>query len=144
MKFPISFKFPANMYTGDGDIACDQYHKYKVSRCGTYMHKKHLIWPRELQLSHLWHIRDWFRLIFINYLNKSHQNQIPYIYSYFTIGIYMYIHFLQEDIQLMAKMGLDAYRFSISWSRLIPGAITLLLQMRYAYMWQWCKRSILL
>ncbi|CAL0324706.1 unnamed protein product [Lupinus luteus] len=26
----------------------------------------------------------------------------------------------QEDVQLMAKMGLDAYRFSISWSRLIP------------------------
>ncbi|XLS48456.1 hypothetical protein HN51_022814 [Arachis hypogaea] len=44
----------ANMYKGDGDIACDQYHKYK------------------------------------------------------------------EDVQLMKKMGLDAYRFSISWSRLIP------------------------
>ncbi|XP_057437050.1 beta-glucosidase 11-like [Lotus japonicus] len=43
-----------NMYRGDGDIACDQYHKYK------------------------------------------------------------------EDVQLMANMGLDAYRFSISWSRLIP------------------------
>ncbi|XP_061358454.1 beta-glucosidase 11-like isoform X2 [Gastrolobium bilobum] len=42
------------MYSGDGDIACDQYHQYK------------------------------------------------------------------EDVQLMAKMGLDAYRFSISWSRLIP------------------------
>ncbi|XP_058734426.1 beta-glucosidase 11-like [Vicia villosa] len=39
---------------GDGDIACDQYHKYK------------------------------------------------------------------DDVKLMAKMGLDAYRFSISWSRLIP------------------------
>ncbi|MED6199484.1 Beta-glucosidase 11 [Stylosanthes scabra] len=44
----------ANMYEGNGDIACDQYHKYK------------------------------------------------------------------EDVELMAKMGLDAYRFSISWSRLIP------------------------
>ncbi|KAK6269348.1 hypothetical protein POUND7_007552 [Theobroma cacao] len=28
--------------------------------------------------------------------------------------------FLQEDVKLMAEMGLDAYRFSISWSRLIP------------------------
>ncbi|CAN1353262.1 Beta-glucosidase 11 [Linum perenne] len=28
---------------------------------------------------------------------------------------------VQEDVQLMAEMGLDAYRFSISWSRLIPG-----------------------
>ncbi|XP_019463753.1 PREDICTED: beta-glucosidase 11-like [Lupinus angustifolius] len=44
----------ANMYPGNADTACDQYHKYK------------------------------------------------------------------EDVQLMAKMGLDAYRFSISWSRLIP------------------------
>ncbi|KEH23192.1 putative beta-glucosidase [Medicago truncatula] len=44
----------ANMYEGDGDIACDGYHKYK------------------------------------------------------------------EDVELMANMGLDAYRFSISWSRLIP------------------------
>jgi beta-glucosidase len=43
-----------NMYKGNGDIACDQYHKYK------------------------------------------------------------------EDVQLMANMGLEAYRFSISWSRLIP------------------------
>ncbi|KAL2337100.1 hypothetical protein Fmac_011546 [Flemingia macrophylla] len=43
-----------NMYEGDGNVACDQYHKYK------------------------------------------------------------------EDVQLMANMGLEAYRFSISWSRLIP------------------------
>ncbi|MED6130941.1 hypothetical protein PIB30_005597 [Stylosanthes scabra] len=43
-----------NLYEGDGDITCDQYHKYK------------------------------------------------------------------EDVQLMSNMGLDAYRFSISWSRLIP------------------------
>ncbi|CAK8574758.1 unnamed protein product [Lathyrus sativus] len=42
------------LYKGDGDIACDQYHKYK------------------------------------------------------------------DDVKLMAQMGLDAYRFSISWSRLIP------------------------
>ncbi|XP_061366410.1 beta-glucosidase 11-like isoform X2 [Gastrolobium bilobum] len=29
-------------------------------------------------------------------------------------------HKYKEDVQLMANMGLDAYRFSISWSRLIP------------------------
>nr|XP_025633765.1 beta-glucosidase 11-like isoform X2 [Arachis hypogaea] len=46
--------FTANMYEGNGEAGCDQYHKYK------------------------------------------------------------------EDVQLMTKMGLDAYRFSISWSRLIP------------------------
>ncbi|XVF47163.1 hypothetical protein PTKIN_Ptkin03bG0087500 [Pterospermum kingtungense] len=29
-------------------------------------------------------------------------------------------HKYKEDIQLMVDTGLDAYRFSISWSRLIP------------------------
>ncbi|XVE59821.1 hypothetical protein DITRI_Ditri05aG0077700 [Diplodiscus trichospermus] len=29
-------------------------------------------------------------------------------------------HEYKEDVQLMAQTGLDAYRFSISWSRLIP------------------------
>ncbi|CAI8601030.1 unnamed protein product [Vicia faba] len=29
-------------------------------------------------------------------------------------------HKYKDDVKLMAKMGLDAYRFSISWSRLIP------------------------
>ncbi|KAK7373948.1 hypothetical protein VNO80_07370 [Phaseolus coccineus] len=43
-----------NWYAGDGDVACDHYHKYK------------------------------------------------------------------EDVKLMANMGLEGYRFSISWSRLIP------------------------
>ena len=44
MKFPNLIKFPGNMYSGDGDIACDQYHKYKVSRCGIHMHKKHSVY----------------------------------------------------------------------------------------------------
>jgi hypothetical protein len=34
---------------------------------------------------------------------------------------------LQEDVQLMVDTGLEAYRFSISWSRLIPSMITNLL-----------------
>eukprot|EP00252_Welwitschia_mirabilis_P015690 TRINITY_DN3471_c0_g1_i9.p1 TRINITY_DN3471_c0_g1~~TRINITY_DN3471_c0_g1_i9.p1 ORF type:complete len:448 (-),score=77.81 TRINITY_DN3471_c0_g1_i9:297-1640(-) len=29
-------------------------------------------------------------------------------------------HHYKEDVLMMAEMGLDAYRFSISWSRLIP------------------------
>ena len=28
--------------------------------------------------------------------------------------------YCQEDIQLMADMGMDAYRFSIAWSRILP------------------------
>ncbi|KAG0456853.1 hypothetical protein HPP92_024641 [Vanilla planifolia] len=29
-------------------------------------------------------------------------------------------HRFEEDVQLMADMGMDAYRFSISWSRIFP------------------------
>ncbi|RVX20604.1 Beta-glucosidase 3 [Vitis vinifera] len=32
----------------------------------------------------------------------------------------MPMYFLQEDVELMVETGLEAYRFSISWSRLIP------------------------
>lgn len=31
---------------------------------------------------------------------------------------------LQEDVALMKDMGMDAYRFSISWSRLLPSKIS--------------------
>ena len=31
---------------------------------------------------------------------------------------------MQDDVQLMVDTGLEAYRFSISWSRLIPSMIT--------------------
>ena len=30
------------------------------------------------------------------------------------------VDFLEEDIELLAEMGIDLYRFSISWSRLFP------------------------
>ncbi|XP_042391989.1 beta-glucosidase 3-like isoform X1 [Zingiber officinale] len=29
-------------------------------------------------------------------------------------------HKYKEDVKLMAELGLDSYRFSISWSRLLP------------------------
>ncbi|RLN38957.1 beta-glucosidase 6 [Panicum miliaceum] len=32
-------------------------------------------------------------------------------------------HRFEEDIQLMADMGMDAYRFSIAWSRILPNGI---------------------
>ena len=35
----------------------------------------------------------------------------------------------QEDVQLMADMGMDAYRFSIAWSRILP---SMWLQIRIA------------
>jgi beta-glucosidase len=39
----------------------------------------------------------------------------------FSEPVLMIVDQLQEDVRLMHEMGLDAYRFSISWSRLIPG-----------------------
>lgn len=32
--------------------------------------------------------------------------------------------FSQEDIDLMKDLGMDAYRFSISWSRIYPSEIS--------------------
>ncbi|KAL5983747.1 hypothetical protein ACLOJK_017838 [Asimina triloba] len=37
-------------------------------------------------------------------------------------------HKYKEDVKLMSVMGLDAYRFSISWSRLIPSTTSFLAQ----------------
>lgn len=41
-------------------------------------------------------------------------------------------HCKQEDIQLMKDMGMDAYRFSISWSRIYPSK----------FLYITCSRSI--
>ncbi|KAK1587490.1 hypothetical protein Q3G72_013465 [Acer saccharum] len=35
-------------------------------------------------------------------------------------GIWDTLQFLREDVQIMKDMNLDAFRFSISWSRLLP------------------------
>lgn len=56
--------------------------------------------------------------------------QVHYAFCY-------YLHYFvgaQEDVELMAKLGFGAYRFSISWSRIFPGmflsiAITLSLKL---------------
>ena len=51
---------------------------------------------------------------------------------------------LQEDVQLMEDMGLEAYRFSISWSRLIPSMITwlslTLTKQKISYFWFFLSR----
>ena len=31
-----------------------------------------------------------------------------------------HVNFVQEDIRLMKDLGMDAYRFSIAWSRILP------------------------
>jgi ABC-type proline/glycine betaine transport system ATPase subunit len=38
----------------------------------------------------------------------------------------------QEDVKLMHDMGLDAYRFSIAWPRLIPGTKCIQIQVERA------------
>ncbi|KAK7846771.1 beta-glucosidase 11 [Quercus suber] len=48
-------------------------------------------------------------------------------------------HKYKEDVQLMVDTGLDAYRFSISWSRLIPSMITQALEDEYG---GWVSRKI--
>jgi beta-glucosidase/6-phospho-beta-glucosidase/beta-galactosidase len=39
-----------------------------------------------------------------------------------------YVMRWQEDVKLMHEMGLDAYRFSIAWTRIIPGSTSYVLQ----------------
>ena len=51
------------------------------------------------------------------------------IFILFESQIFLYP--LQEDVQLMVDTGLDAYRFSISWSRLIPSMITQVWSINY-------------
>jgi beta-glucosidase/6-phospho-beta-glucosidase/beta-galactosidase len=33
---------------------------------------------------------------------------------------------MQEDVHIMKDMGMDAYRFSISWTRILPSKCELL------------------
>jgi beta-glucosidase/6-phospho-beta-glucosidase/beta-galactosidase len=45
--------------------------------------------------------------------------------STMLILIRTYSKLFQDDVKLMSDTGLEAYRFSISWSRLIPSKKTL-------------------
>lgn len=55
------------------------------------------------------------------------QNEIHQIQNHFRLCIGMFSA-SQEDVILMKKVGLDSFRFSISWSRLLPSKIA------YTYM----------
>lgn len=44
-------------------------------------------------------------------------------HSFIYISIY-FIYFLnniQEDVQVLKELGINSYRFSIQWSRILPG-----------------------
>ena len=61
------------------------------------------------------------RCYFHVHVNLERDREIIYVDN-LRICLFFFVHSLdQEDVELMAEMGLDAYRFSISWSRLIPG-----------------------
>lgn len=49
-----------------------------------------------------------------------------YIFWYKIHNVFVYYFYfeqtiLQEDVSIMKDIGFDAYRFSISWSRILPG-----------------------
>ena len=49
---------------------------------------------------------------------------------------------LQEDVQLVKKIGLDSFRFSISWSRLFPSKTLTLDQSQCSkFIGYWCDLS---
>ena len=59
----------------------------------------------------------------MTFLHTPYMSQMPV--NLFVVSS-MCMYFLQDDVKLMVETGLEAYRFSISWSRLIPSKITIL------------------
>lgn len=41
----------------------------------------------------------------------------------FAYNLHSYLIMLQDDVALIKKVGLDSYKFSISWSRILPGTL---------------------
>jgi hypothetical protein len=37
-----------------------------------------------------------------------------------SMCVYIFVGFLKDDVDNMVRVGFDAYRFSISWSRIFP------------------------
>jgi len=75
----------------NADVAVDQYHRFEVAVCFHFQ-----------------------RGVCANLHRMIFMTSTRMIYVTFW-------HFcFQEDVQLMADMGMDAYRFSIAWSRILP------------------------
>lgn len=72
----------------NGDVAVDQYHRYKVLNHAKQINRSGLTG---------WDTRE---------------------FDAFIVNSFV---LLQEDVDLMKSLNFDAYRFSISWSRIFPG-----------------------
>ncbi|PIA61401.1 hypothetical protein AQUCO_00300734v1 [Aquilegia coerulea] len=108
---------------GNGDIACDQYHKYKVCVLDSKEYtniRNTIITANSIFPFHLiWYMFDEKKFNvhtkFLRILTSSVR-----LLDGSKLVHAGHFSFFQEDVQLMVDTGLDAYRFSISWSRLIP------------------------
>jgi len=80
----------------NGDVAIDEYHRYKVQilSSNTYVH-------------------DTFTCALL--INIIKDDAKAYI-----VEILLKILMIQEDVEIMKDINMDAYRFSISWSRILP------------------------
>ena len=89
----FSEKYPKKVKDGsNGSVADDSYHLYKVI--------------------------VFFGFEYVNFVGVGHKicHNLPLyqiIIFYLNIG-------LQEDVALLHQIGFNAYRFSISWSRILP------------------------
>ncbi|RVW54524.1 Beta-glucosidase 11 [Vitis vinifera] len=96
----IEFSSRRQSHGATGDITSDQYHKYKITT--------------EMTVRRGGCCRRTFLMTF---LHTPYMSQMPV--NLFVVSS-MCMYFLQDDVKLMVETGLEAYRFSISWSRLIP------------------------
>lgn len=112
-----------------GDVACDQYHRFQVQRtepqpslccpwpllCPSVPRPPCL--PLQCLLPNFFHLGLPLRM-------PRHYEGEAYCYRITTTDMMVSTVSVgpwQEDIDLMGAVGWRAYRFSISWSRVLPG-----------------------
>ena len=89
----------------NGDIAVDFYHRYKVILSRFLF--KHIC-----------------RRVYVLDDHEFSNNKSLINYKLITELIKIMSCEMQEDVKIMKEMNLDAFRFSISWSRLLPSKLS--------------------
>lgn len=84
----------------NADVAVDQYHRFDVNLDLPF--SRFCLYSREKNVS------------------RAQRIESTNVYGHHPD---LFICFCQEDIQLMKDMGMDAYRFSIAWSRIFPSKL---------------------